>query len=277
MRQKLTWVHWLIAALMVLAGGLGLAMAEQTTVEVRQEKGDEVTVVVNGNAEVLTLDGLADGESRTFGTGEGEITVSRDGDALSVEVAGHEIGDGREIGSRSMVWVTADDDEVIRSEDGEHKVRTFVVKGGGEEGSWVQDDGQTIRVQVTSGDDEEGNVVLIGDGGARHEVIELKGLDEDELEARLAELREKGIEISDDGLHKMIVKARADAGVMKAHYRCEDSDEELVVAEDLATAETYVSPVTGCIMSKVDHPEVRVVTVIKTIGADDDGGGSDSH
>jgi len=286
MRQKLTWVHFVTAALLVLGGGLGLAFAETYNLEVRQEDGEKVTVVVNDATEVLTLDKLADGESRTFGEGEGKVTVRREGDTLMVDVDGSPI-EGIDSGhaDHSMVWVTTDKELTIETEgeEGEHgkdcakKVKKVFVQRAGDDDTWVQDDGQTYRIEVRT-DDEDGDDVLFVDGsGAKHEVIELKGASGDELQARIAELKAKGIEIGGDGMHRMLVTARGDLD--KVRYRCDDGDEELLVAKELATADSYVSPVSGCVMKKAEHPKVKVITVVKKVEENDidDHDTPDSH
>jgi hypothetical protein len=53
-------------------------------------------------------------------------------------------------------------------------------------------------------------------------------------------------------------------------YRCEATGSELLIAKDKATAESYVCPATGCVMTRVAEPEVRVIKVIKKLEAGDD-------
>jgi len=52
-------------------------------------------------------------------------------------------------------------------------------------------------------------------------------------------------------------------------YRCEANGSELLVMEDRATADSCVCPATGCVMTKVAEPELRVVKVVRTVKVDD--------
>ncbi len=91
--SKQTWVHWVVAAILVVVAGVMIASAEER-IEVRVEKnsGDEISVDVNGVTEVVRLDDLADGESRTFDVGDHELVVKRVGDDLTIVNDGHGFG-----------------------------------------------------------------------------------------------------------------------------------------------------------------------------------------
>jgi hypothetical protein len=48
-------------------------------------------------------------------------------------------------------------------------------------------------------------------------------------------------------------------------YRCEATGSELLIEKDKATAESYVCPATGCVMTRVEEPEMRVIKVVKKV------------
>lgn len=108
------WVQTLVAALIIIMVGAIVAFSGETTIDVRAEaeggKVHKVTVDVDGTVQEIELDDLADGESRTFGDGESEVTVTRDGKVLLVTTPELE---GVTEGGKSFrkIFVVADDDE----------------------------------------------------------------------------------------------------------------------------------------------------------------------
>ena len=68
--SKQTWVQWVVAAILVVIVGAFIASAEERIeVRVEKESADLISVDVNGVTEVVRLEDLADGESRTFDVG----------------------------------------------------------------------------------------------------------------------------------------------------------------------------------------------------------------
>ena len=75
--KQMSWLHVLLAAALVVAGGAALAFAAAPDVEKR------VKVNINGDVESFQLEDFADGETRTFDAGAHTVTVTRNGDAGS--------------------------------------------------------------------------------------------------------------------------------------------------------------------------------------------------
>jgi hypothetical protein len=232
--KKSSWIHVAIAATLIIAGGALMALAETETFNLEIDNDSEVTIDLNGDIEVLTLADFADGEIRTFGSDDHEVTVRRDGDRLVVEMDGEEIG-GPALGlaharAQKIVMMTADGDEP-------HAERRMV---------FVTDDhsidGEThdIQVQVSTDDDfvwnsSEGEKIVVKSIGGHHPIF-LHGAD----------------------------AAAADLVL----YRCEDTGSTLMVDAERATAESYIDPATGCEMFKVDTEHSIIVKTIDIIEED---------
>jgi hypothetical protein len=250
--NKGTWVHWLLASIVILLLGAALAVAEER-IEVKVEKhgGDEITVDVNGVVETIHLEDLADGEERSFDVGDHSLVVKRVGDDLTMVTGGHSFGalGGHAKSLDTMVWVTDDGEEIEIEGDCEKKAaRKIVVMKSDAQGD---DDTKIYKIRVDGDDvllDKEMNieideVMTIGAGDHPHAVF-----------------------ISEDGQgdHPVIIKThRAGADMVK--YRCEETGSVLLVKKDDAYHDTYICPATGCIMTKVEEPEVKVIEIRKTI------------
>jgi nitrite reductase/ring-hydroxylating ferredoxin subunit len=255
---KQTWMQWVLAAILVVVAGALIAAAEEERIEVRVEKNgsDEVTVDVNGVTEVVRLDDLADGESRTFDVGDHELVVTRVGDELTVITEGHEFGSFGHHGKSMdhMIWVSEDGDEIEIEGDCDHKaVRKMVVLKSGDGG---EGETRTYTIHV------DGDEVLL-DGEHNIEIDEIiKHGDHGEHGA---------IFISKDGdvHHQSMLKAHGMHGDVVA-YRCEETGSILVVKKDDAIEDAYICPATGCVMEKVEDAGAKVITIKKRIELDED-------
>ncbi len=265
------WTKYLVAAALVLIVGAVWVFAEEKVmkVEVRNEDGQELTIDVNGETEVIALDDLADGQQLDYEVGGHPFTVRRVGDELTLVHDGH---DGHAMlmehfgeGDAHHVWVT-DDEEM-----GDGVKRVKIIKRG---------DGDEVVVDVLGDYEGEGDAIFISDGHpGDHDVIIMKG---DEGEIDIDAMREKfgddfDVDTTEDGkkiykwksaghgAHPVMIKSGVHVGGGDfAHYRCEETGSMLTVKKDDALLESYIDPVTGCVMEKVDgEVAVRLVEIHK--------------
>lgn len=243
---KKTWMHWVAAAILVLLAGVVIAWAEER-IEVRVESdgGDEVSVDVNGVREVIHLEDLAEGESRTFDVGDHELVVSRVGDDLKVVTEGLGNLPGLEGAENVMLWVGEDGKTIELGGDCEgceHDVIVMKVDGDVEGGEHV------YKIKV--------------DGD---EVIDLeKFIEKGGLEGDNAYYYSTG----SDGDHPLILKHHLREGMVK--YRCEETGATLLLRKEDAVYDSYTCPATGCVMKKVEEPEMKFVTIKKKIEIEED-------
>jgi hypothetical protein len=252
--KQMSWLHVLLAAALVVAGGAALAFAAAPDVEKR------VKVNINGDVESFQLEDFADGETRTFDAGAHTVTVTRNGDDLEVLLDGEALaGDLMTAsGSKSMIWVSEDEDGHL---DGEGR-RVMILKGHGDhEGEFrtitvtadcegapdecdedieIDIDMESIEELVASG---EAHVIHAGSGGETYFVGD------------------------EGGEHRVIVKSMGvHQGMVR--YRCEETGSVLLVKEENAISDTFICPATGCAMERVEEPEVKVVNIKKTVRTD---------
>jgi len=253
--SKQNWVHWVVAAIVVLIAGTFIASAEERIeVRVEKESADLISVDVNGVTEVVRLEDLADGESRTFDVGDHELVVKRVGDDLTIISDGHGLGsfDGLGKSLDTMVWVGADGEATSLDCDGEPRAakKIVVMTTGDQEAGEAKT--YTIRVD---GDD-----------------LQLDGEDQLEIDeiVKLHGGHHGAVFISGDGGvdHPMILKPHEiDGDVVR--YRCEETGSVLLVKKEDALQDTYICPATGCVMTKVEAPEVRVIRIEKRVEIDE--------
>ena len=242
--RKNDWTRYLLAAALVLLIGAAWALAETKTmkVEVHSDGGQEITIDVNGVVEVIKLDDLAEGEERTFDVGGHPIVVKRANDNLMLVHEGAMKGHIAPFG------------------EGEHNL-FFVTEGG------------------------EGQAFFVGDGDAEsHRVIVIKkGEGGEDCEIKIEKLKERfGDELQtieiEGAPHRMMWHSTHGEGgpfIVKSgshfqggdfvHYRCEETGSMLTVKKDENLLDDYIDPVTGCLMEKVDGPNVRVMTILHEI------------
>jgi len=221
--MKRSTVVQLVAAALVILGGLALAFAGEgrTEVTVETTAGGQAVVMVNGERHEVSIGDLAEGEQRTFSAGEHTITVQRVGDELKVDLDGHGLGEPGCAGTAKLVWV---------GEEGEHGEHVVVHKG---EGAKVRK-----KVVIVTGDDAEGEGVRVETGGEGEAVKVIRTGDALALVPDIAQLENR------------------------VTYRCSEDGTTVSMAKDKATQATYTCPVCGRVMEKVDAPKVRVMTFI---------------
>ncbi len=256
--SRQTWVQWVVAAVLVVVAGALIASAEER-VEVRVEKNssDEIMVDVNGVAEVIHLDDLADGESRTFDVGDHDLVVKRLGDELTIVTDGHSFGSFGDHGANRLVnvWVTDDGEEIEVHTDGDcdHKaVKKMIVMSSGDSADGEE---KTYTIHV-DGDD------LLLDGEHNIEIDEI---------VKIHGGHHGAVFISDDGEvdHQMIMAGHGmHAGLVK--YICEETGSILMVKKEDALEDSYICPATGCVMTKLEEPEVHVIKIQKRIEVEED-------
>ncbi len=235
--KQLSWMYWIVAAALVLAGGAVLAYADGDG-EIKKM----VKVNVNGNVDSVGLDDLADGETREFNAGDHTVTVTRNGNDLEVLLDGEEIGGHVLPGSDRMIWVGEDGLPEGHGEDLSRHV--IVMKDGGE--------GEALIKTVTIQSDCDG-------GEADCETIDV------DVSAHPHAMYFAG----EEGDHPMIIKHHGmHEGMVR--YRCEETGSVLLVKEEDALSETYICPATGCVMEKVTEPDVKIIQLMHRVEVEDD-------
>jgi hypothetical protein len=250
MTTKSSWTRYLIAAALILLVGAVWALADETKVkvEVRNQGGQEITVDVNGVTETIHLDDLAEGEERSFDVGGHPITVKRVDDQLTLV---HEGGDMAKVfhvngHDGKMVWVTTDEEAGV----GAHKL--MIMKRGG--GDFTQTDGK---------------VMFFGDDGpGDHDVLIFKGEDgEIDIEALKERFGDDFQEIETDDGSRVLTWVNEGGDVESfgggdmVVFRCEETGSTLTVKKDEHLLDTYLDPVTGCVMKKLDAPVMKTYRV----------------
>lgn len=243
-----------LAALLILGVGVAFAVAESLELKVKRTGSDEmVTVDVDGVTDELSLDDLSDGEERVITAGEHVVTVRRDGDRLEVLLdgepiagpAGHEMTWMGDDGTVHQIHSGARKVIVLRDDDAdEGEVRTYAYKvSDGELTENLEIDIEELRERVESG--EIGDTVDVRVVGPRMMVH--TGAD-----------------------HPAVVMTHGMHGGDRVLYRCEESGSELIVAADDALLDTYIDPATGCVLEKVEKPEIQVITIVEERNETDD-------
>jgi len=242
--RKIDWTRYLMVAALVLLISAAWALAETKTmkIEILSDGGQEISIDVNGVVEVIKLDDLAEGEERSIDVGGHPVVVKRVNDNLMLVHEGGMKGHIAPFG------------------EGEHNL-VFVTKGG------------------------EGDALFIGDGdaGDRRVIMIKKGEGGEDCEINIEKLEKrfgdelKTIEI-EGAPHRMMWHSAHGGGgpfIFKSggqfqggefvHYRCEETGSMLTVKKDEYLLDDYIDPVTGCVMKKVDGPNVRVMTIVHEI------------
>lgn len=249
--SKQTWVQLVFAAILVVVAGALIASAEERIeVRVEKESADEISVDVNGVTEVVHLEDLADGESRSFDVGDHELVVTRVGDELTIISDGHTFGAFGEHGKSldTMVWVNDDGEEIHIGSDGNHQmVQKMIVMTSGDE---IDGETKTYTIHI-DGDD------VAFDGDHTMEIDEI---------VKLHGGHHGAVFFSEDGDvdHPMIIKSHGmHSGLVK--YLCKETGSILMVKEEDAIEDAYICPATGCVMTRIDEPEVRVIKIQKMV------------
>jgi hypothetical protein len=238
--------HALLASAMVLAAGTVPALAGAGPTGVVEDQ--KVVVDVNGTVATIGLADLADGESRQLAAGNHTVTVTRSGERLEVLLDGKGLLDGDPAASDEQVLTWAGE----AGESSAETRRVVVVKDAAAAGATTQT--VVIRTRTGEGDEElTVDVEAAGEDGAS-QVEELRGVGAGTVIFTAAEPGAAPVVVAAPGRRPGMVR-----------YRCEATGSELLVAEEQATAESYVCPATGCVMARVAEPEVRVIKVIRKV------------
>lgn len=257
--MKTAWTRYLVAAALILLVGAVWVLAEEIEmkVEVMNQGGQEITVDVNGVKDTVYLDDLAEGEERTFDVGGHEIVVKRVDDQLTLVHEGGPTGMAHKHKGHhgDMVWVTEDE------EVGEGGKKIVIMKHG---------DGDFSHA--------DGNVMFIGEGGLGDEnVFIFKGedgeIDIEALKERFGDDFEetetadghrvlKWVSEGGEG-HPIIIKTGGEHLIGGDHvvFRCEETGSTLTVKKDEHLLDSYLDPVTGCVMKKMDAPVKKIYRV----------------
>jgi len=238
--KRSTWVY-VVAAALVLVAGTVLVSAGEERIEVRVEKDSdsEVAVTVNDVTEVIHLDDLSEGESRTFDVGDHELVVKRVGDELTIITEGHAIANIGDHGMSKdiMVWV-GDEGENLEI----HKEKVIVIKADGDADALhneftyhIKGDGEFLDGECDI-DIEE---ILATHGGEGHAAI--------------------FIDAEGGEHHPTIIKRHMGDNMVK--YRCADTGSILMVKKDDAIEDVYICPATGCVMEKLEEPQLKMITI----------------
>lgn len=245
------WMRYLLAAAVILAVGAVWALADETEmkVEVKNEGGQEITVDVNGVTEIITLGDLAPGEERTYDVNGQSFTVKRADDHLTLVHDGAGLGamELAEGGSANMVWVTEDEE----LGEGAHKV---IVK------KRVGDDPDMMFVGTGEAGDHD--VLILKDENGEIDLEALKERFGDDFEEIHTNGKRVMTWVSDgDEGGPIVIKTGAGVGRDFAVYRCEETGSVLTVRADENLLDTYIDPVTGCVLKKIEGPGQKVVHV----------------
>ena len=243
-----TWLSILVAAALVLVGGALLALAAPGSNAAVAEQ--RVVVDGNGTLQTIGLEDLADGESREIAAGDHTVTVTRSGQQLEVLLDGKDLMGGApvDLDRKAVVWVGEVGDGRALAD------RVVVFEGAAAEPAEAR--AVVIRTQEGEGEEEVTvDVRAIGDA------------EWSELDAAGGK-RTMIFTSVEPGSEPVVVAAPGQRPGM-VRYRCEATGSELLVDKGQATAESYVCPATGCVMTRVDEPEVRVIKVVKKVEAGD--------
>jgi hypothetical protein len=143
-----------------------------------------------------------------------------------------------------MVWVTED---VEGGEDGRKIIIKKRVEGGGE-GNFVF---------IGGGEHERRNVVVVKGKAGELDIEELKarfGDDFEESHTADGETVLKWVSEGDEGHPMILESAGSDELVV---HRCEETGSTLTVKKDEHLLDSYLDPVTGCVMKKMEGSGMR--------------------
>jgi hypothetical protein len=243
-----TWLSILVAAALVLAGGALLALAAPG--EEAALADQRVIVDANGTLQTIGLEDLADGESREIAAGDHTVTVTRSGQQLAVLLDGKDLmGEAPvDLGRKAVVWVGEEGNGQALAD------RVVVFKGAAGEPA----EARTLVIRTREGEGDEEVTVDV------HAIADAEWSELDAASGKHTMI----FTSAEPGSEPVVVSAPGRRPGM-VRYRCEATGSELLVDKDQATAESYVCPATGCVMIRVEEPEVRVIKVVKTVKESD--------
>jgi hypothetical protein len=230
----------LMAGLAVVVAAISVAGAGEDKTWVTAE---DRTIVLDGKdavfgegAEVLNVADLRDGESRTVGSGEKQVTVSRTGDNVTIRRDANG-GDGR---MEIDCDVTRDSCKIMTIAGDPEKVMIMVEKTR-ECVNGVGDCGNVAHVDVAEGGKHHVVIrkVKCDDAGNCNEVHEVVG----------------GVAVQADGPHAVFVRKAFDDS--KVHLACPEGDATLHVDQEEAE-DVFLCPKHNVPLERL---EPKVVTV----------------
>ncbi|MCP4895380.1 MAG: hypothetical protein GY906_00265 [bacterium] len=244
--SKRSKLQILVAAVAVLVGGalMGLAGDHEETInlEVLSDGGEEMTIMINGEKEVLSVNDLEEGEVRTIDDGEhGVITVERRDGSLHVNL--DKMSDGEHHGIRKHVIIHGD-------EEGAHRMMLKGEPHGVHVRKLIADEDCELH-----GEDHEVFIIKKGEGEAGvwnfsgHEDGDPIVIDIDEEHSFAFHTG------AEEGLHRHLSERVA--------LSCPEDGTRLSMAKDKATQERYLCPVCGDEMEKTEEMVHKFITVVK--------------
>lgn len=248
-----SWTHFLLAALLVIIGGVVIGFAGETILKIKMLDGDSVEVDINGELTVINLDDLADGEEQIVNASDPSIVVKRVGDEFRVILDGNEMGGhpGCDGFGEGLVWI---------GEAGEHHGAHKVIVLEINDDEDFEGGNKVIRV---IGDGDAGDMIDIDviikqiEGELGDTAIDIEMLKEHFGEHAVIKIGE-----GHTGAGPVFVKkfgGEADS----LRFRCSEDGAELKVKKEDATQDSYLCPVCGRAMGKA--PEVKMIHVMTTI------------
>lgn len=209
---------------------------------------------ISEDGESFDLKDLADGETRTFGSGDGQIRATRNGDSITIEVPGEDDAKTIELqcgdaDDECRVHVHGDDGANVvmiqRDRKGDHKTVEVrrIVTGDGDHEVLVDVDEIVRTVTAAVGDV---HVMAVGEGD--HE----------------------GVWVTDEGENIVIEEFEGPHGNLMfigepgEMVRCPEGDTTMRLEDD-ETEQSFYCPKHKVLLEKVDRPQVHRIEIKKKI------------
>ena len=209
-------------------------------------------VLLAGSVWVLAEDTKMKVEVRNHG-GQ-EITIDVNG--VTEDIALDDLAEGEErtfdVGGH-QISVRRVDDQLMLVHEGDVMGDLKHVGEDDDNFVWVTKGGDCNAMFVSEEGEGEPHYVIVEKGDGDTETIELQG-EPHAMKWHVA---------SGEGgpcLHNDVVT-----------YRCEETGSLLVVKKDENLLDSYIDPVTGCVMEKVETPQRKIKVFVKEIEIEDDG------
>lgn len=184
-----------------------------------------------------------------------EITVDVNG--VTEDITLDDLAEGEErtfdVGGHQIV-VKRVDDQLTLVHEGDELVGNLKHVGEDDDNFvWVTSGGDCNAMFVSDEGEAESHVVILKKGDGDTETIELQGE---------PHVMKWNVATGDGGpcMHDDVVT-----------YRCEETGSLLVVKKDDNLLDSYIDPVTGCVMERVETPQRQIKVFVKEIEEKDDG------
>ena len=183
-----------------------------------------------------------------------EITVDVNG--VTEDITLDDLAEGEErtfdVGGHQIV-VKRVDDQLTLVHEGDLTGELKHVGEGDENFVWVTTGGDCNAMFVGEEGEKKSHVMVLKKGDGDVETIELQG---------------------EPHVMKWNVAGGEDGPCMQEDvvtYRCEETGSLLVVKKDDNLLDSYIDPVTGCVMERVETPQRQIKVFVKEIEEKDDG------